>query len=104
VVTLPYELASDAVRSGGHFYPVISELEDIKRRKCDLGKYGDYIEADCPAEALHASGAFVNGVPDRPLPGEPIRQENGKVGAFGAFLTAWGKTDDLRQFQSLDSW
>jgi hypothetical protein len=62
VVTLPYELASDAVRSGTHFYPVISELEDIKRRKCDLGKYGDYIEADCPAEALHASGAFVNGV------------------------------------------
>jgi hypothetical protein len=59
VVTLPYELASDAVRSGGHFYPVISELEEIKRLKCDFDKHGDLVEADCPAEARHASGLTV---------------------------------------------
>ncbi len=59
MVTLPYELASDAVRSGTHFYPVISELEEIKRLKCDFGKYGDYIETDSPAEALHDSGLTV---------------------------------------------
>jgi hypothetical protein len=56
------------VRSGGHFYPVISELEEIKRLKCDLGKYGGFIETDFPAEARHASGAFSMAFQTDPCP------------------------------------